>query len=186
MNKKISTPKELTSYWHALIAFQQAKIIGNLMIALKLNDKDNRSATLFGALCGYYARPFGQNNGIGRIIATDIIPDAYKARHDEMIYMRKKIFQHTDANAEMFEGSKINEIKFVVSKDGNSLTIENDNVMPKLETFSKIMDLLDLAISSVDQKITEYLNEIKLDHPLEANTSYSLKICEDKVTLKKA
>ena len=114
MNIQISNPQELTLYWHALIAFMQAKSVGNLMVDLKLHEQDKRSAILFGALCGYYARPFGPNNGIGRL-SDDIIPAPYVGRHSELIYMRNKIFMHSDSDAAMSDNQKVNELKFVVA-----------------------------------------------------------------------
>jgi hypothetical protein len=49
-----------------------------------------------------YARPFGNNRGVGRL-RTEIVPDAYTACHDEILLYRDKVFAHSDLDGRIEE-----------------------------------------------------------------------------------
>jgi len=181
---KITNPKELTLYWHAHTAFRQALSMAELMVGLGLHDRDPRSAMLFGSLCGYYGRPFKKSRDLGRL-HDGIIPLLYKPYHEHMLHMRDKIFLHTDSDAEVSDGRKVNELKFHTDDNGKLDTVESKITIPDNKTFNQMVRLIKVVSALVQAEINSYLAVIKLDVELEPCSVYSLKISDDEVTLEK-
>jgi hypothetical protein len=92
---------------------------------LRMEGKWNEQApehylTMVGLIC-VYARPFTNNDPVGKLSEEEIIPTQFKELHDEIMSLRYKLFAHADAS-------------YVVGKNDypNEVVIEHDGVTPQM------------------------------------------------------
>ena len=180
---KIRDNRHFTLVWHAFTAFIQAKSIADLMCELQCRDKnDPRSAVLFGALAGYYARPFMKSNGLGHL-NDGIVPEGYEKHHAQLIALRKKVFLHTDANAEIPQKTDINFLRFTVFSDKDTFCVHSLVPVPNAETFHDICQLLSLLMADLNAALQGYIR-LKVPGTPMAPGDYILTIEGDQLQLK--
>ena len=180
---KIRDNRHFTLVWHAFTAFVQAKSVADLMCEVQCRDNnDPRSAVLFGALAGYYARPFMKSNYLGRL-PDSVVPKAYRKHHAQLVALRKKVFLHTDANAETPQKTDINLLRFAVFPDNDTLCVHSLVPVPNAQTFRDICQLLSLLMADLNAALHDYIRR-KLPGTPMAPGNYVLEIDGDRIQLK--
>ncbi len=176
---EIRDNKQFTVACHALSAFNQAKLIAGLMCDLKLRDKRPLSSTLFGALLGYYARPFAKSNGIGRLSKEDI-PEEHRNLHRSVIDLRNQVFLHTAANASVHGRKGVNKIQLSIK--GDTLSVDSTVIAPSAATFGDICNLLDILILDMRKSTYAYVKKQLPETPV-IQGSYIVELEDDRISL---
>lgn len=148
-----------------------------LIRKLGLNDKSPLAATLYGAIVGYYARPFTSSNNLGKL-PDSIVPKEYEQYHRDAIQFRNQVFLHTDGNAQAPGKSDINRLRFTRCSDNDPLLIHNIVPIPKEKTLLAFCNLLDFLIVEINTAINDYIKHQVPDMQLAPGT-YVLKLDGD-------
>jgi hypothetical protein len=146
------------------------------------DNDDKRSPILFGALAGYYARPFMGSRGLHRL-PDSVVPKAYRKHHAELLGLRKKVFLHTDASAQVAGKQDVNHLRFTLFPNEDTFGVESLGVAPAAQTFRKICELLNILITDMNEAIREYIKQ-HVPHVPMAPGSYIIDLDGDRFDLR--
>jgi len=148
----ITSPKELALHASAGVSLGYAKCF----VALARRHLHQESgAAAYGAVCGYYARPFTNNRGFGRV-SSEFVPQELEELHDQVLRDRHKVFMHTDSDAEI-DGVLVNNLEFVSGQGG--LAVQNIWVCPEASFLDKVEGLIDRVATALNAAVIKCLNE---------------------------
>jgi len=146
---------------HALDSFEHADYA---LIAIIKNDaKDIKMfKNILTAFFVNYAKPFGNNRGIGSL-DTDIISKEFIPYHKEILDYRHKFFAHSDLNAVSIKDNEFIDNMQIIIEDGR-LNWQLRHYFPTTDQFNKYQYLLDKLITKCNYHInklnTKYLSNI--------------------------
>lgn len=148
----ISSPRDLAKHVLARVSLGYAKAF----VALARAHLPTESgAAAYGAICGYYARPFTNNHGFGALSPSFVPADALSV-HEQVMRDRHKVFMHSEKDVEI-DGTLVNSLEFV--SDGKSMTVQNIFVCPTTQWLDQVEDLIDRVRASLNEAIIACLNQ---------------------------
>lgn len=152
--KPIDSPLELAQFMLAGVAFSHAKVCLRLVLS---DTSEELQTTAYGAMCGYYSRPFLNNQGgFKRWNAQDIVPPELLDVHNELLAQRNQAFMHTDVGVNVADKRFANTFDFV-SKNG-VLVVQKIPMLLKGNFIAEIPVLLDRVQQAVNAMVMTCLD----------------------------
>lgn len=118
------TKQDRQRWWllcYGLTAMQKASITARQLVGLCNSNRDPLFLPLAVATHTFYARPFMDNKGVGRI-EDSIIPARASGIHDWLMTFRCKAYCHTDAKNVADTGIPWNDVVYEIDDGINEIT----------------------------------------------------------------
>lgn len=168
----ISTPKDLAKHALAGVSLGYAKAF----VALARAHLPTESgAAAYGAVCGYYARPFTNNHGFGGVSPRFVPADALSV-HEQVMRDRHKVFMHSEKDVEI-DGTFVNTLEFV--SDGKSMTVQNIFVCPTAQWLDQVEALIDRVRCALSAAVVTCLNQGPVSKTSFPAGTYALNLHDD-------
>jgi len=148
----ITSPRDLAQHALAAVSLGYAK---SFLPLVRRHPSSESGAAAYGAVCGYYARPFTNNQGFGRL-SSEFVPEELKDLHQQVLRDRNRIFMHTDSDVEI-DGVSVNNLEFV--SDSKTLVVQNVFVCPGESFLGRVEDLIERVRSALNAAVDKCLNE---------------------------
>jgi len=136
---------------------------------------EEAGAAAYGAICGYYARPFTNNHGFGGLSPRFVPSDAMSV-HEQVMRDRHKVFMHSEKDVEI-DGTFVNTLEFV--SDGKCITVHNIFVCPTAQWLDQVENLIGRVRSALNEAVLSCLNEGPASKASTPAGTYSLNLKGD-------
>jgi len=108
--------KLLWIMFYAEESFKQVKAAAEYILQTPIAENDPVFYPLITAVYVLYGKPFGPNNGAGRL-NKDIVPTEFLELHKTLLDHRNQTYAHTDATRLEFQDmGKVNQVRLVVRR----------------------------------------------------------------------
>jgi len=166
----IADPSQFWKYSFALGSLDEAQEALESLSTLR-SDQDAARRGLWLQFFISYARPFTQSKGIG-MISIKTVPAEFKTIHDGLMNMRNYVFAHNDANQEMSEDMRMNQLVFVKTATGE-LQPSIRRPYPAHDQIPKLIGMIEAIAANVANKVAEQVNLMASEHSFLSPGTYT-------------